>query len=75
MSKPEDIARLKREAKEIRVAAIAIILGMADAIAPTPQGKRELAEGFQAAADMSDDAVAKLSRLVAAALRKAGADA
>lgn len=63
-------ARLKRELDDTRRAAVHIVLGMVDAIARTPEGRAELAQGFDAAAREADPITGRLARLVAEAIRR-----
>lgn len=63
------IIELEREAVDTRNAAVSMILSMAEAIAPSPEGRAELAAGFREAAEAATDpATARLARLVALAL-------
>lgn len=64
------ILELERELIATRNAAVALILGMAGAIVRTPQGREELAVTFDEAAKDGDSATERLSKLVAAALRR-----
>ncbi|WP_435170773.1 hypothetical protein [Falsirhodobacter sp. 1013] len=65
MTDAERIEQLERELDETLDAALTIIVGMADAIAPTAESKRELANGFAEAAESVDGAIPRLSRAVA----------
>lgn len=70
--KPDDrIKLLEQEVFQTKRAAVTMILGMADAIANTPEGRDEIARGFEDAAQHpdADPAMVRLSRLVATALR------
>lgn len=73
MSPEERIIALERELYDTRRAAVTVILGMADAIAQTPEGREDLARGFDDAAKdatIADPVLARLARLVAGALRE-----
>lgn len=71
MNLEERILLLEREVIETKRAAVTMILGMADAIANTPEGRAEIAQGFEDAARHpdADPAMVRLSKLVASALR------
>ncbi|MEW2911440.1 hypothetical protein [Leisingera sp. JC11] len=69
MTAEERIAELEQQLTEARRAAVAIILGITDAIATTPEGREELAQGFDEAAGQGSKEMRALSRLVATALR------
>ena len=64
------VLELERELIATRNAAVALILGMAGAIVRSPQGRVELAVTFDEAAKDGDPATERLSKLVAAALRR-----
>lgn len=67
---PEDrIAELEQQLADSRRAALAIILGITDAIAKTPEGQAELAQSFDEASGQGSEEMRELSRMVAAALR------
>lgn len=71
MDKELRIIELEREINDTRKAAVHMILGMAQAIAPSAEGRADLAVGFREAAEACDDPVtARLARLVALALIK-----
>lgn len=65
----ERIKALEFELHQTRTAAVHMMLGMADAIATSKEGRAELAKGFEDAAVVADPVTARLARLVAAALR------
>ncbi|WP_435167931.1 hypothetical protein [Falsirhodobacter sp. 1013] len=65
MTDAERIEQLERELDETLEAALTIIVGMADAIAPTAEAKEDLARGFAEAAGGTDGAIPRLSRAVA----------
>lgn len=68
MNSEERIIALERELDDTRRAAALVILGMVDAIAQTPQGREDLARGFDEAANeaaRTDPVLARLTRLVA----------
>ncbi|MDH2329038.1 hypothetical protein QCN27_19505 [Cereibacter sp. SYSU M97828] len=71
MAEEDRTSALEDELLQTKRAAITMILSMAEAIANTPEGRAELAKGFEAAAEQSDadPAMVRLSKLVAAALR------
>lgn len=62
--------QLETELHDLREAALSIIVGMADAIAKSPEGKRDLADGFEDAAAKETGAASDLSREVADILRR-----
>ncbi len=70
MTPEERIVHLERQMIETRRAAIAIIMGMAEGVAPTPEGREKLAQGFDEAAEGSEGEIARLARLAAGALRE-----
>ena len=72
MDKDLRIIELEREAADIRRAAVSIIMGMAEGIAPTAEGRADLAKGFrEAAADPNAaPATSQLALLVAMALER-----
>jgi len=72
MDKDLRIIELEREAADTRRAAVSIIMGMADGIAPTAEGRADLAKGFREAAAETDadPATARLALLVAMALER-----
>ncbi|MDB6454734.1 hypothetical protein [Falsirhodobacter sp. 20TX0035] len=65
MTDAERIEQLERDLNETLEAALTIIVGMADAIAPSAEAKEDLARGFAAAAEGQDGAIPRLSRAVA----------
>lgn len=68
------IMKLERELAETRNAAVTLIVGMAQAIAPTQEGRAELAAGFREAADASQDtSLTRLARIVAGVLERESA--
>lgn len=56
---------LRRELADTQRAAISMLLGMAEAIASTPEGREDLARGFEDAAAGADPVTARLARQVA----------
>lgn len=73
MTPEERIIALERELDDTRRAAAAVILGMVDAIAQTPEGREDLARGFDEAAKeaaKTDPVLARLVRLVAGMIRE-----
>lgn len=70
MTTPDRSAQLETELHDLREAALSIIVGMADAIAKSPEGKRELADGFEDAATKATGAASDLSREIADILRR-----
>lgn len=67
----KQLAALERELAETRRAAMTMILGMAEAIVRSPEGREELAASFEeAAAEMDTEVAAKMARQVAAAIRR-----
>lgn len=70
LASEERIIALERELADTRRAAVLMMLGMAEAIAQTPEGREELAQAFDAAATDDETVTARLARLVAAAIRR-----
>ena len=71
MTGTDRITELERELAETRRAAMTMILGMAEAIVRSPEGREELAASFEeAAAEMDTEAAAKMARQVAVAVRR-----
>ncbi|WP_283177883.1 hypothetical protein [Gemmobacter sp. 24YEA27] len=72
MDKDLRIIELERELADTRRAAVSIIMGMAEGIAPSAEGRAELAKGFREAADdpAADPATARLALLVAMELER-----
>lgn len=71
MDKDLRIIELEREITDTRNAAVRMMLGMADGIAPSAEGKADLAAGFREAAEAAGDpATARLALLVAMALER-----
>lgn len=68
-SQSERIRALERELHQTRMAAVHMLMGVSDAIASTPDGREDLARGFEEAAAQADAVTARLARLVAQALR------
>ncbi|RWR04680.1 hypothetical protein [Paenirhodobacter populi] len=72
MTPEERIIALEREIQDSRLAAARIILGMCDGISRTPEGREDLAIGFERAAQQTTDAAeARINRLISAVLRRA----
>lgn len=70
MTDADRIAELERELDDTRRAAVSIVMGMVDAIAKTPEGREELAQGFAWAAVEADPVTSRLARLIAEAVRR-----
>lgn len=70
MSPEERIIALERELDDTRRAAVTLIVGIAEAVAGSPEGREELAQSFEEAAGEADHVTARLARLVAGALRR-----
>lgn len=70
MSPEERIIALERELDDTRLAAVRLILGIVRTIATTPEGRQEMARGFDEAAAEADPLMARMARLVAAELRR-----
>lgn len=70
MTDADRIAALERELSDTRHAAVAMMLGMARGMVSTPEGREELARGFDEAAVGADPVTAKLARAVADAIRR-----
>lgn len=70
MTPEERIITLEYELADTRRAAVLMMLGMVEAIARTPEGREELAQGFDEAAEGADAETARLARLVAEAVRR-----
>lgn len=68
MPEQQRIIELERELIETRRAAVSIVVGMCGT--QGPEGRRMLAEGLDREASECDAAQARLSRLIAAALRR-----
>lgn len=64
MTPEERIIALEYELHDTRRAAAAVILGMVDAVAQTPEGREELARSFDEAAKEAGDTDPALARLV-----------
>lgn len=71
MTYAERIEQLEQNLFETTRAAVSLMVGMAHAVAQTPAAREELAQGFEAGADLADGdpQAQRLARLVAAALR------
>lgn len=71
MAREDRMSVLEEELLQTKRAALTMIMSMADAIANTPEGRAELARGFEAAAEHpeADAAMVRLPKRVAAALR------
>ena len=61
MTPEERIIALERELQDTRRAAAHIILGLVDGIARTPEGREELARGFDEAAREADPVTARMA--------------
>lgn len=70
MTLEENIIALEQEVIETRRAAVGMMLGMLDAMTRTPEEREEIARSFDQEAAGVDPARARLSRLVAAAIRE-----
>ena len=70
MTLEESIVALEQEVIHTRQAAVGMMLGMIDAMTRTPEEQEEIARSFDQAAAGVDPARARLSRLVAAAIRE-----
>ena len=70
MTLEESIVALEQEVIHTRQAAVGMMLGMIDAMTRTPEEREEIARSFDQAAAGVDPARARLSRLVAAAIRE-----
>lgn len=71
MTPEERIIALEQELIDTRKAAVAMLLGMAEGMVKTPEGRKELAQAFEDAARDTDAITARLARLVATAIRAA----
>ena len=71
MTPEERIIALETELIDTRKAAVAMLLGMAEGMVKTPEGREELAVAFEEAAKDADAITARLARLVATAIRAA----
>lgn len=72
MSEEDQIAELKRQLADTRNSAVHLLMGMADAVATTPEGREDLARGFDEIVEQSDEETAYLAKKVAAELRARG---
>lgn len=72
MTPEERIVSLERELAETRRAAVDLVAGLVSGLAPTPEGREEIAASFDAEAieQPAGAEMAHLARLVAAALRE-----
>lgn len=70
MTPEERVIALEREMEDTRRAAVMLILGIVEAVATTPDGREDLAQGFDEVAGEADHVTARLARLVAAAIRR-----
>ena len=70
MTLDENIIALEQEVIETRRAAVGMMLGMLDAMTRTPEEREEIARSFDQGAAGVDPARARLSPLVAAAIRQ-----
>lgn len=69
MTPEENITALEQEVIDTRRAAVGMMLGMIDAMTQTPEEREEIARSFDEAAEGVDPVRARLSQLVAAAIR------
>lgn len=70
MKLEERIAALEQELTDTRLGAALMMLDLIDALAKTPEEREEIAQTFDAAAERSNPATARLARLVAGAIRR-----
>lgn len=70
MSDADRLAALRLELIATEQAAVSMMLGMAEAVATTPEGREELARGFEEAAETADPVTVRLARRVAEAIRR-----
>lgn len=69
MTDAERIAALEAQLAATKKAAVHMMVGMAQGIAQTPEGLRDLSAGFAEAANDTDPIIAGLALAVAEALR------
>ncbi|MEQ9176868.1 hypothetical protein [Roseovarius sp.] len=70
MTPEEKIKALEDQVMEVRHAAVAMVMGMAEAVTNGPNAREDLARGFDQAATQSDGETRRLAELVAEALRR-----
>ena len=62
-------AELEQQLREVRKAALSMVIGMADAVVKSPEDWADLAQGFEELAEIETGETQHMAELVATALR------